>query len=48
MLAYYFAWPNPVFKALADATRRQTEFELCTRLPAKLGLSSTRQAVSAP
>jgi hypothetical protein len=26
----------------------QTLFELCTRLPAKLGLSSTRQAVSAP
>jgi DNA-binding transcriptional ArsR family regulator len=46
-----------VFKALADATRRaildelvqrepQTLFELCTRLAAKHGLSSTRQAVS--
>jgi DNA-binding transcriptional ArsR family regulator len=46
-----------VFRALADATRRaildelverepQTLFELCTRLAAKHGLSSTRQAVS--
>jgi DNA-binding transcriptional ArsR family regulator len=46
-----------VFKALADPTRRalldelqersgQTLFELCTRLIAKHGLSSSRQAVS--
>jgi DNA-binding transcriptional ArsR family regulator len=46
-----------VFKALADPTRRviidelldrngQTLFELCTRLAAKHGLGSTRQAVS--
>ncbi len=41
-----------VFKALADATRRaildelQTLFELCARLTAKHGLSSTRHAVS--
>jgi DNA-binding transcriptional ArsR family regulator len=46
-----------VFKALADPTRRaildelqerdgQTLFELCVRLISKLGLSSTRQAVS--
>lgn len=46
-----------VFKALADETRRaildelaerdeQTLFELCTRLMAKHGLTSTRQAVS--
>jgi DNA-binding transcriptional ArsR family regulator len=46
-----------VFKALADPTRRvildelldrdgQTLFELCTRLVAKHGLGSTRQAVS--
>jgi DNA-binding transcriptional ArsR family regulator len=46
-----------VFKALADPTRRalldelqdrngQTLFELCTRLIAKHGLASSRQAVS--
>ena len=46
-----------VFKALADPTRRaildelterdhQTLFELCSRLAAKHGLSSSRQAVS--
>ncbi len=46
-----------VFKALADPTRRalldelqersgQTLFELCNRLFAKHGLSSSRQAVS--
>ena len=46
-----------MFKALADPTRRalldelqerggQTLFELCTRLVARHGLGSTRQAVS--
>ena len=46
-----------VFKALADPTRRtildelmerdgQTLFELCSRLAAKHGLGSTRQAIS--
>jgi DNA-binding transcriptional ArsR family regulator len=46
-----------VFKALADSTRRaildelterndQTLFELCSRLAAKHGLASSRQAVS--
>ncbi len=46
-----------LFKALADETRRiildelverdeQTLFELCTRLIAKHGISSSRQAVS--
>jgi DNA-binding transcriptional ArsR family regulator len=46
-----------VFKALADPTRRaildellsrngQTLFELCSRLAAKHGLSSSRQAIS--
>ena len=46
-----------VFKALADPTRRvildeladrdgQTLFELCARLAAKHGLSSSRQAIS--
>ena len=46
-----------VFKALADPTRRaildelverngQTLFELCSRLTARHGLGSTRQAVS--
>ena len=46
-----------VFKALADATRRaildeltdrdgQTLFELCTRLIANHGVSSSRQAIS--
>jgi DNA-binding transcriptional ArsR family regulator len=48
---------NDVYKALADPTRRaildelserdgQTLFELCTRLAAKHGLGSSRQAVS--
>lgn len=46
-----------VFKALADPTRRaildeltdrdgQTLFELCSRLAAKHGMGSTRQAIS--
>jgi DNA-binding transcriptional ArsR family regulator len=46
-----------VFKALADPTRRaildelvdrngQTLFEICTRLAARHGLGSTRQAIS--
>ena len=46
-----------MFKALADPTRRaildeltdrdgQTLFELCSRLAAKHGLGSTRQAIS--
>lgn len=46
-----------VFKALADPTRRaildelmerdgQTLFELCSRLAARHGLGSTRQAIS--
>ena len=46
-----------VFKAVADPTRRaildelterdgQTLFELCSRLAAKHGLGSTRQAIS--
>ena len=46
-----------VFKALADPTRRaildelterndQTLFELCSRLSAKHGVSSSRQAIS--
>jgi DNA-binding transcriptional ArsR family regulator len=46
-----------VYRALADPTRRaildelserdgQTLFELCTRLAAKHGLGSTRQAIS--
>ncbi|MEU1980803.1 metalloregulator ArsR/SmtB family transcription factor [Nocardia sp. NPDC019395] len=49
--------PGPVFKALADPTRRaildeladrdgQTLFELCGRLTMRRGLSSTRQAIS--
>lgn len=48
---------SDVFKALADQTRRtildelqerdgQTLFELCTRLTAKHGLNSSRQAIS--
>ncbi|WP_199423257.1 ArsR/SmtB family transcription factor [Actinotalea solisilvae] len=48
---------DAVFKALADGTRRaildelvehdgQTLFELCTRLVARHGLTSSRQAVS--
>jgi DNA-binding transcriptional ArsR family regulator len=48
---------DPVFKALAEPTRRtildeladrddQTLFELCSRLVMKHGLASTRQAVS--
>jgi DNA-binding transcriptional ArsR family regulator len=46
-----------IFKALADPTRRaildeltdrngQTLFEICSRLAAKHGLGSTRQAIS--
>jgi DNA-binding transcriptional ArsR family regulator len=49
--------PDPLFKALADPTRRaildeltdkngQTLFEICGRLAMKHGLGSTRQAVS--
>jgi DNA-binding transcriptional ArsR family regulator len=48
---------SDVYKALADPTRRaildelterdgQTLFELCARLTAKHGLSSSRQAIS--
>jgi DNA-binding transcriptional ArsR family regulator len=48
---------DPLFKALADPTRRaildelterdgQTLFEICTRLAMKHGLSSSRQAIS--
>jgi DNA-binding transcriptional ArsR family regulator len=48
---------DPVFKALAEPTRRtildeladrddQTLFELCSRLVMKHGLASTRQAIS--
>jgi DNA-binding transcriptional ArsR family regulator len=48
---------SDIYKALADPTRRaildelterdgQTLFELCTRLAAKHGLSSSRQAIS--
>jgi DNA-binding transcriptional ArsR family regulator len=48
---------NDVYKALADPTRRaildelserdgQTLFELCSRLAAKHGLGSSRQAIS--
>ncbi|WP_306744901.1 ArsR/SmtB family transcription factor [Saccharothrix yanglingensis] len=48
---------DDLFKALADPTRRrildelverdgQTLFEICTRLIAKHGLGSTRQAIS--
>jgi DNA-binding transcriptional ArsR family regulator len=56
LLAYAGAVTD-VYKALADPTRRaildelserdgQTLFELCTRLTAKHGLSSSRQAIS--
>ncbi|TQM38741.1 ArsR/SmtB family transcription factor [Pseudonocardia cypriaca] len=49
--------PDPLFKALADPTRRaildeltdrdgQTLFEICTRLTMKHGLGSSRQAIS--
>ena len=49
--------PDPLFKALADPTRRaildeltdkngQTLFEICGRLAMKHGLGSTRQAIS--
>ena len=48
---------SDVYRALADPTRRaildelserdgQTLFEICTRLAAKHGLGSTRQAIS--
>ena len=48
---------DPLFKALADPTRRvildelterdgQTLFEICTRLAMKHGLGSSRQAIS--
>jgi DNA-binding transcriptional ArsR family regulator len=48
---------SDIYRALADPTRRaildelserdgQTLFELCTRLAAKHGLGSTRQAIS--
>jgi DNA-binding transcriptional ArsR family regulator len=56
LLAYHGAVTD-VYKALADPTRRaildelserdgQTLFELCTRLTAKHGLGSSRQAIS--
>ena len=56
-LLAYTAIVSDVYKALADPTRRaildelterdgQTLFELCTRLAAKHGLSSSRQAIS--
>lgn len=56
-LLAYAVFVGDVFKALADPTRRaildelldrdgQTLFELCTRLIARHGLGSTRQAVS--
>jgi DNA-binding transcriptional ArsR family regulator len=49
--------PDPLFKALADPTRRvildeltqkdgQTLFEICGRLTMKHGLGSSRQAIS--
>jgi DNA-binding transcriptional ArsR family regulator len=48
---------SDIYKALADPTRRaildelserdgQTLFELCSRLPVKHGLGSSRQAIS--
>jgi DNA-binding transcriptional ArsR family regulator len=56
LLAYTGA-VSDIYKALADATRRaildelserdgQTLFELCSRLAAKHGLGSSRQAIS--
>jgi DNA-binding transcriptional ArsR family regulator len=53
----YHGVVTDVYKALADPTRRaildelserdgQTLFELCTRLTAKHGLGSSRQAIS--
>jgi DNA-binding transcriptional ArsR family regulator len=56
-LLAYTGVVSDVYKALADPTRRaildelterdgQTLFELCTRLVAKHGLSSSRQAIS--
>jgi DNA-binding transcriptional ArsR family regulator len=56
LLAYTMAVTD-VYKALADPTRRaildelserdgQTLFELCTRLVAKHGVGSSRQAIS--
>ncbi len=57
LLAYKSLVPDPLFKALADPTRRaildeltdkngQTLFEICGRLAMKHGLGSTRQAIS--
>jgi DNA-binding transcriptional ArsR family regulator len=60
MLAYYGAMHDrsgPLFKALADETRRvildelterdgQSLFELCSRLTMRHGITSTRQAIS--
>jgi DNA-binding transcriptional ArsR family regulator len=56
LLAYHGA-VSDIYRALADPTRRaildelserdgQTLFELCTRLTAKHGLGSSRQAIS--
>jgi DNA-binding transcriptional ArsR family regulator len=56
-LLAYTGVVSDIYKALADPTRRaildelserdsQTLFELCTRLAAKHGLGSTRQAIS--
>jgi DNA-binding transcriptional ArsR family regulator len=56
-LAYKPFVSDPLFKALADPTRRvildeltekdgQTLFEICGRLTMKHGLSSSRQAIS--
>jgi len=60
LLAYYGAVDDrsgPLFKALADETRRvildelterdgQSLFELCSRLTMRHGITSTRQAIS--
>jgi DNA-binding transcriptional ArsR family regulator len=57
LLAYHLRVVGDVFKALADPTRRaildelterdgQTLFELCSRLAARRGLGSTRQAIA--
>jgi DNA-binding transcriptional ArsR family regulator len=56
-LAYKILVSDPLFKALADPTRRvildeltekdgQTLFEICGRLAMKHGLGSSRQAIS--
>jgi DNA-binding transcriptional ArsR family regulator len=56
-LAYKAFVSDPLFKALADPTRRvildeltekdgQTLFEICSRLAMKHGLGSSRQAIS--